>query len=345
MKTAFHLDAGRKFFGKPALKTIIDTLAENGIEFFQLYLTDNQGFRIKLDDMVMTTPYGTYDMSNVPGDGYCEGPKGPCGSNKFHTQADMDEILAYGKEKGVNIIPCINIPGHMGCLLEKFPHLRYRNSKSSVNMMDPEGMAFALGLLEKFADYFASRGCTHMSFGADEFANDIHPGYPDLIEMGYERIYHDGDMKYFVELFNASAKIICDRNMIPLAFHDGVYYRNDKKYGEMDTRVWLCYWSNGWDTYVTATADYLAEQGFPMINSAGRIYCGMGLKDWNKRAAQISEFDPYIFEKDVRVENPEGAMLCFWSDCAFLDGQDDGVTAASHLPVVIRAFGETMKKY
>ena len=96
MKTAFHLDAGRKFFGKPALKTIIDTLAENGIEFFQLYLTDNQGFRIKLDDMVMTTPYGTYDMSNVPGDGYCEGPKGPCGSNKFHTQADMVEILAYG---------------------------------------------------------------------------------------------------------------------------------------------------------------------------------------------------------------------------------------------------------
>ena len=92
MKTAFHLDAGRKFFGKPALKTIIDTLSETGIEFFQLYLTDNQGFRFALNDMTMTTPYGTYDLSEVPGDGYCEGPKGPCGSNKFHTEADMDEI-------------------------------------------------------------------------------------------------------------------------------------------------------------------------------------------------------------------------------------------------------------
>ena len=51
MKSAFHLDAGRKFFGVPALKTIIDTLAEANIDFFQLYLTDNQGFRFALDDM------------------------------------------------------------------------------------------------------------------------------------------------------------------------------------------------------------------------------------------------------------------------------------------------------
>ena len=345
MKTFFHLDAGRKFFGVPALKSIIDTLAEVGIESFQLYLTDNQGFRFALDDMTLTTPYSTYDLSSVPGDGYCEGPKGPDGSNKFHTVADMDEILNYAREKGVNVIPVINMPGHMGCILEHFTHLRYRNSRSSINMMDPEGMAFALALLEKYADFFASRGCTHMSFGADEFANDIHPGYPDLIEMGFERIYHDGTMGAFVELFNGCAKIICDRNMIPLAFHDGVYYRNDTKYGQMDTRVQLCYWSNGWDTYVTATADYLRQQGFPMINSAGRIYCGMGCRDWPGRAARVAEFDPHIFEKDVYIEDPEGAMLCFWSDCAFLDGQDDGVTAAANVPVVLRAFSDVMKKY
>ena len=163
--------------------------------------------------------------------------------------------------------------------------------------------------------------------------------------MGFERIYHDGTMGAFVELFNGCAKIICDRNMIPLAFHDGVYYRNDTKYGQMDTRVQLCYWSNGWDTYVTATADYLRQQGFPMINSAGRIYCGMGCRDWPGRAARVAEFDPHIFEKDVYIEDPEGAMLCFWSDCAFLDGQDDGVTAAANVPVVLRAFSDVMKKY
>jgi hypothetical protein len=148
-----------------------------------------------------------------------------------------------------------------------------------------------------------------------------------------------------VDFFNAAAKIILNRGMTPVAFHDGVYYRNDKKYGEFDNRVQLCYWTDGWDTYVTATADFLAQQGFDMINSPQRIYCGMGCKDWQQKVNNAAAFDPYIFEKGVRVENPHGAMLCFWSDRAFLDGQDDGVKAAQNVAPVLRAFGETMKKY
>ena len=345
MNTYFHLDAGRKFFGVPALKRIIDTLAESGIANFQLYLTDNQGFRFALEEMTVTTAYGTYDLTPCLGDGYCEGPKAPSGCGRFHTVADMDEILSYAKDKGINVIPVINMPGHMGCILEQFPHFRYPGSRSSVNMMDAEAAAFALGILEKYADFFASRGCTHMSFGADEFANDIAPGYPEEIIMGFDRIYHEGGMEYFVTFFNSCAKIILERNMIPLAFHDGVYYRNDKKYGEFDNRVQLCYWTNGWDTYVTATADFLAEQGFAMINSPQRIYCGMGCPDWQQKVNNAAAFDPYIFEKNVRLENPHGAMLCFWSDRAHLDGQDDGVTAAANVAPVLRAFGETMKRY
>lgn len=345
MKQYFHLDAGRKFFGVPALKSILDTLSESGYDFFQLYLTDNQGFRFALEDMQLTTAFGTYDLTPCLGDGYCEGPKGPSGCGRFHTVADMDEILSYAKEKGICVIPVINIPGHMGCVLEQFPHLRYPGSRSSVNMMDPEAMAFALGLLAKYADFFASRGCTHMSFGADEFANDIAPGYPEEIIMGFDRIYHEGGMEAFVELFNAAAKTILDRNMIPLAFHDGVYYRNDKKYGEMDNRVQLCYWTNGWDTYVTATADFLRSQGFALINSAQRIYCGMGCRDWQEKAANAAAFDPHIFEKNVPIADPHGAMLCFWSDRAFLDGPDDGVAAAANVAPVLRAFGENLKQY
>lgn len=345
MKQYFHLDAGRKFFGVPALKSILDTMAESGFDYFQLYLTDNQGVRFALEDMILTTAYGTYDLTPCLGDGYCEGPKGPSGCGRFHTEQDMDEILSYAKEKGISVIPVINMPGHMGCFLEQFPYLRYRNSRSSVNMMAPEGMAFALGILKKYADYFASRGCTHMSFGADEFANDIAPGYPDEIIMGFDCIHRDGGMEYFVEFFNAAAKIILDRNMVPVAFHDGVYYRNDKSYGEFDNRVQLCYWTDGWDTYVTATADFLRQQGFAMINSPQRIYCGMGCRDWQQKVDNAAAFDPHIFEKGVRIEDPHGAMLCFWSDRAFLDGQDDGVKAAENVAPVLRAFGETMKKY
>ena len=124
MLQLFHLDAGRKFFGVPALKSILDTMGESGFTHFQLYLTDNQGFRLALEDMTLNTSFGTFDLTPCLGDGYCEGPKSPSGCGKFHTAADLEEILAYAKSKGISVIPVINMPGHMGCILEQFPHLR-----------------------------------------------------------------------------------------------------------------------------------------------------------------------------------------------------------------------------
>ena len=343
MLQLFHLDAGRKFFGVPALKSILDTMGESGFTHFQLYLTDNQGFRLALEDMTLTTSFGTFDLTPCLGDGYCEGPKSPSGCGKFHTAADLEEILAYARSKGISVIPVINMPGHMGCILEQFPHLRYPHSRSSIDLTRPECQEFALKILEKYADFFAARGCTHMSFGADEFANDIAPGYPDEIIMGFDRLYHEGGMEHFVTFFNAAAKVILDRGMIPVAFHDGVYYHSDKKYGEMDNRVMLCHWIDGWDTYITARPDFLRQEGFQLINSPQRIYCGMGPRNWQERAEKAAAFDPFIFEKNVRVDDPAGAMLCFWSDRGSYDGPDDGVNAAQRVAPVLRAFGEAMK--
>lgn len=345
MLQLFHLDAGRKFFGIPALKTLIDTMSQGGYTHFQLYLTDNQGFRLALEDMTVQTSFGSFDLTPCLGDGYCEGPKSPSGCGRFHSPQDMKQILAYARERGICVIPVINMPGHMGCILQHFPQMRYPRSNSSIDLTRPQCREFALKILEKYADFFSELGCTHMSFGADEFANDIAPGYPDEIIMGFDRLYHEGGMEHFVTFFNDAARVILDRGMIPLAFHDGVYYRNDKKYGEMDNRVMLCHWTNGWDTYVPATPDFLQAQGFPVINSPQRIYCGMGCRDWNERAENARSFDPHLFEKDVVIPDPAGAMLCFWSDRGNFDGQDDGVTAAGHLVPVLEAFAEAMKPH
>jgi len=340
----FHLDAGRKYFSPASLCKIIDAAAQAELTHFQLYLTDNQGFRFALEDMTLTTDFGTYDLTPCLGDGYCEGPKRPSGCNRYLTEADMEAVLSYAREKGVGVIPVINMPGHMGALLMHHPHLRYPGSNSSIDLFREEGVAFALELLRRYADWFAAHGCTHMSFGADEFANDIAPGYPEEIIMGFDRIYNEGGMDAFVRFFNAAAQVICDRGMVPLAFHDGVYYRNDKHYGEMDRRVLLCYWTNGWDTYVTATADFLAREGFGLVNAAQRIYCGMGCRDWQERRDKAAAFDPYLFEKKTHVDAPAGAMLCFWSDVADLDGQVDGAAAAENVAPVILAFGKALKE-
>ena len=51
----FHLDAGRKYYSLASLKRFVDMAAKNGYNQFNLYLSDNQGLRIKLDDMTRRT--------------------------------------------------------------------------------------------------------------------------------------------------------------------------------------------------------------------------------------------------------------------------------------------------
>lgn len=133
-----HVDAGRKYFSPTSIKAIIDNAAEAGFNQVELYLSDNQGFRFALDDMTVTTSTGnTYDLSAALGDGYTASDgKCPDGSDKYLTQSEMTDIIAYAKSKNVEIVPCVNAPGHMGAILEEFSDFRYtsgwQTSKSSI---------------------------------------------------------------------------------------------------------------------------------------------------------------------------------------------------------------------
>lgn len=342
MMRLLHLDAGRKFFGVDALKRILDTMSRAGLTHFELYFSDNQGFRFGLDDLRVTTEYGEYDLAPCLGDGYWEGPKRPSGCGGWLNTGDMEQILAYAREKGIEIVPLLNMPGHMGCILERYPHLRYENSRSSIDLENPEAIAFALALLDKYAAWFAQRGCKYFHFGADEWSNDIAPGYPEEIIMGIDRLYHQGKLDLLTDFFDKCAAVILSHGMVPMAFNDGFCYAADPKVRQADKRILITYWSKGWDGYDLAPADWLEEQGYGMINSSSGLYCGCGRKDWNPCVQASTDFDPYIFHPNSRVNAPVGAMVCYWSDRGNADGQDDGKAAADHLIPVLEAFGRSM---
>lgn len=334
----FHLDAGRKYFSVANIKAILDTMAEAGFNQLQLYFSDNQGFRFALEDMTVTTEFGTYDLTASLGDGYSDGSKYPDGSNKYLTQAEMDEILAYANGKGIEIIPSLNVPGHMGAILEEFPDLRYTGSKSSIDLTSEEAKAFAKAIVEKYAAYFASKGCQYFNFGADEFANDLG-------SMGFEVIYNNGIYKeHFVPFFNDVAKIIEDKGMTPRAFNDGVLYNNDTTV-EMDRNVQICYWSSGWGGYSLASATTLNSAGFDLINTNQGYYWVLGNADWQVSVKKAGEFDYTEFEGGDKIYNPVGAMLCVWCDNGAADGLDDGKGVAEKIADVIRAFGSTLPEY
>ena len=331
-----HVDAGRKYFTPGELKAIIDNAADAGFNQVELYLSDNQGFRFALDDMALTTDYGTYDLTPALGDGYSDSTgKAPDGTGMYLTEAEMDDIIAYANGKGIDIVPCINVPGHMGAILEEFTGFRYKKSsysvsKSSIALDNAEAVAFALALTEKYASYFASRGCKFYNVGADEYAND-------LSSMGFEGM---GSTLYtkFVQFLNDAADIIIDLGMTPRAFNDGFYYKDYKISIEPNKAYEICYWSSGWSGYDVAAASTIAAKGHKMINTHGDYYWVLGNSSWQCSAAKAEQFSVSTFQGS-NISQPAGAMFCIWCDTG---NADTGANVVTKTASVIDAFGSVL---
>lgn len=338
-----HVDAGRKYFSPTSIKAIIDNAAEAGFNQVELYLSDNQGFRFALDDMTVTTSTGnTYDLSAALGDGYTASDgKCPDGSDKYLTQSEMTDIIAYAKSKNVEIVPCVNAPGHMGAILEEFSDFRYtsgwQTSKSSIDLGNAEAVAFALAITDKYAKYFASQGCKYYNIGADEYAND-------LSSMGFENM---GSALYtkFVEFMNSAADIIVGYGMTPRAFNDGFCY-NKNEYNSVTVApskaYEICYWSSGWNGYNVASAKTLSSNGYKLINTNGDYYWVLGNSGWQCSANKASGFDYTNFSGNTKISSPSGSMFCIWCDFGNTNGADGGTQVVSDTADVIAAFGKAL---
>lgn len=334
-----HLDAGRKYFSPEYIELLIDNAADAGFNQVNLYLSDNQGFRFALADTIVTTDYGDYDLKPTFGDGYSDGSKYPDYSGKYLTQDEMDDIIAYANKAGIEIVPCINVPGHMGAILEEFPDFKYstgssywsQTSDSSIDLDNEEAVAFALALTDKYAAYFADAGCKYYCVGADEYAND-------LSSMGFEGMGEDLYTK-FVQFLNAAAEIVIGYGMTPRAFNDGFYYKDYSIDEEPNKNYEVYYWSAGWGGYDVAAASTIAAKGHNMINTNGDYYWILGGSKCTVDKAE--QFDYTAFQGST-IEDPAGAMFCIWCDVANANGTDDGETVINDTADVIAAFGETL---
>lgn len=116
------LDCARHFFTVDVIKQFLDVMALHGCNQFHWHLTEDQGWRFEvkaLPDLAVKgsvrekTVIGPSNMriyDNVPYGGY-------------YTQDDCREIVRYAAERYINVIPEIDMPGHMMGALHVFPNL------------------------------------------------------------------------------------------------------------------------------------------------------------------------------------------------------------------------------
>ena len=116
-----HLDVGRHFFSVSFIKNYIDILALHNVNNFHWHLTEDQGWRIEIKKYPNLTKIGSKRTESIIGhssDKYDGIPH-----EGFYTQDQIKEIVAYAKERYINIVPEIDMPGHMLAALASYPDL------------------------------------------------------------------------------------------------------------------------------------------------------------------------------------------------------------------------------
>lgn len=334
------LDCGRKYFSVDSIKQIIDNASAAGFGYIMLGV-GNDGMRFLLDDMSLTVNGMTYESDAVKTAIHA-------GNEAYYnfavdelTQSEMDAVLAYAKEKGMGVIPMLNTPGHMDAILAAATSLTgtncsYNGSARTIDVTNSTAVAFTQAFVQKYVDYFASKGCKYFNMGADEYANDKFTGG----SMGFGNLQSTGKYSYYVEYVNAVAALIKNAGMTPMAFNDGIYFANNTSSGTFDTDIVICYWSNGWSSYTPMPAETLASKGFKMVNTHGDYYWVLGKSDWQCNAKKASGFNYKTFQGGT-IDNPSGAMFCIWAD---YPGAETEASVISKTADTIAAFGATLPK-
>lgn len=334
------LDCGRKYFSVDSIKQIIDNAAAAGFNNVMLAV-GNDGMRFLLDDMSLTVNGTTYSSEEVAAAIHTGNEAYYNFTTDELTESEMDEIIAYAKTKGLGIIPVINTPGHMDAILDAAEALTgktcsYNGSARTIDVTNSTAVAFTQAFVQKYVDYFASKGCKYFNMGADEYANDMFTGG----SMGFGNLQSTGKYSYYVEYVNAVAALIKNAGMTPMAFNDGIYFANNTSSGTFDTDIVICYWSNGWSSYTPMPAETLASMGFKMVNTHGDYYWVLGKSDWQCNAKKASGFNYKTFQGGT-IDNPSGAMFCIWAD---YPGAETEASVISKTADTIAAFGATLPK-
>ena len=116
-----HLDVGRHMFAVDDIKKFIDWLAFHKMNSFHWHLTEDQGWRIEIKKYPKLTSVGGFRESTPPyGDRTGSDGKRYGG---FYTQEEIKDIVAYAMERHINVVPEIDMPGHMGAAIFAYPHL------------------------------------------------------------------------------------------------------------------------------------------------------------------------------------------------------------------------------
>jgi hexosaminidase len=118
-------DVSRHFFTVKDVEDFIDNMVQYKMNLLHMHLTDDEGWRIEIKSLPRLTTAGAW---NVKREGYF-GTFAPIPADEprtyggFYTQDDIRNLVKYAKDRFVNILPEVDVPGHSMAAIVAYPDL------------------------------------------------------------------------------------------------------------------------------------------------------------------------------------------------------------------------------
>lgn len=169
------LDCGRHYFTVEFIKKFLDVMALHGSNQFHWHLTEDQGWRFEVKAYPSLAQKGSVRAETVIGPGNSGIYNGtPYGG--YYTHEECREVVRYAAERYINVVPEIDLPGHMQSALHVFPHLGCTGGPYPVRTYwgvsrevlcggNPETLTFLKTVLGELCDVFPSK---YIHIGGDE---------------------------------------------------------------------------------------------------------------------------------------------------------------------------------
>ena len=232
-------------------------------------------------------------------------------SGEYYTQDEIREVVAYAKERGIEIVPEIDMPGHNLALLAAFPE--YSCKGEPVEMAKARGVyktilcagkeetyAFVEELLEEVIPLFDSK---YFHIGGDEAPKDEWKECPHcnakMKELGITS--YEDLQGYFTKQM---CEILKKHGKTPICWNDALLANS------IPEEVIVQYW----------TIDY-AKQMVPFVEKGGKwIYSDMFelYLDYPHSMIplkKVYEFTPHLYKYDIpRLDGLIGYEVCAWTE-------------------------------
>lgn len=271
------LDCARKYWSVAWIKNLLHEMSWMGYNALELHMTEDQGIRCNIwsdgadcngNDLGFLIGYDSNWNTDYPDPN----------ADKSYSADDLREIVSYAKNLHIEIIPACDVPSHCDVLTRRYANyvsehpeftfrynevtygadgmeqdgaaipyddranfysIRVDSTRATVDVTNPVARAFALAVVEGYADFFRKLGCTKFNFGFDELAVSDYDGWGDYADAhitgGWTRYDTAADFA------NETAKLLTERGYTSVrAFNDVLC--SESVHIALRPEIELCVW-------------------------------------------------------------------------------------------------------